>query len=74
MVSNVADPKVFEDKRVEVDFQNVFAQLAQMEWRNLIDPYRYAYIQGYEAGKARERERLGSPTTETVESPLSSSD
>ena len=55
--SIVTERKAFEDKRVEMDFQNVFSQIAQMEWHNLIDPYRYAYLQGYEAGKARQREQ-----------------
>jgi len=58
----VVDEKVFEEKRLEVDFLNVFKQLSQMEWHSLIDAHRHTYLKGYEAGKAAgKRESLGSP-------------
>jgi hypothetical protein len=40
-----------EDKRIELDFENVWRQLASMEWHELKEACRYAYLQGRGAGK-----------------------
>ena len=42
----------FEEKRIVADFEAVFKQVSNAEWRGLKDPMEFVYRAAYVAGKA----------------------
>lgn len=44
--AEIIDNKTLEQKRIDLDYENVWKQLANMEWRELKSACRFAYDAG----------------------------
>lgn len=50
-IGQIIDNETLERKRAELDFENVWAKLANMEWHELKAACKYAYDSGRATGK-----------------------